>query len=210
MSAKKLEQILASNNKLLQEYTVSQNIIPVSRACFELVEYILDTEDPWIHPEFSSARIVQQHKEKEKRKVRSFAKWLSWLPRSNSSDRLEGIHPLLASSASSPALLSSSSHPLRSSCPLPLSPPTYTSTSVGSEIPAYSLFSLPPEVFQCIIHFLDALSIVSVARVCFFCYYNAKAYVTLRAEQFHKDKFVQRTSLRFDIQPGCNPWRMAG
>jgi len=60
---------------------------------------------------------------------------------------------------------------------------------------------------QYVMKFLDALSIVSVARVCSVTHVNAVAYVATSLEQFQKDRFIQRTSIRFDIPYGCNPWK---
>ena len=165
---------------------------------------MLDAEDPWINPEFNSYRIAQLHKEKDKRRPRSFTRWLSWLPRS---DRLESTSILGSSSTSTPNLLCSSppNRGLRSSCPLPSS--CLVSSASTPTWSTQSLFLLPPEILQYTMNFLDALSIVSLARVCFVCYCNAIAYVAVRSEQFHKDKFIQRTTLRFDIPLGVNPWR---
>jgi len=147
---------------------------------------VLNTEDPWIHPEFNSARISQQHREKEKRS-HGLARWLSWLPpRSNSSSLLHG------QTGSSSFYQRVPSAPIRST--------SFTSLPL-------SFLSLPPEIVHYTLCFLDALSIAAIARVCTACHDSAVAYVTLRHEQYQKDKFIQRTSVRFDIPPGCNLWR---
>lgn len=158
------------------------------------MEYVLNTEDPWIHPEFNSARISQQHKEREK-KLHGLARWLSWLPHRNTSPY------------SSCSLLCS---------PAPPSTPHRAPTTTNARNSSFttinplslSFLCLPPEIIHYTLYFLDALSIASMARVCTACHDSAVAYVALRLEQYQKDKFIQRTSVRFDIPPGCNLWSM--
>jgi len=165
--------LLSINKRLQQDHLVSTNIIPVSIACMELVDYVLNTEDPWIPPEYSGIQKCRGDKRKQKGLVRLFSSWA----RSTSPD----VQPTLVNCISL--------------------------TTIPPSLEKLHIMGLPPELLQYIMHYLDPQSLLSLGVCCCGCRDNVETFISAHLESFHRDSFLQRTQLRFDIPSGCNPWR---